>query len=70
MAILIVLVLEEIHHFTGYLQFLTKYLENSKKIKQKWTRIENVDTCICVTFDRHYKYLIFLRGDYALGLGT
>ena len=39
MAILIVLVLEEIHHFTGYLQFLTKYLENSKKIKQKWTRI-------------------------------
>ena len=40
------------------LQFWTKYLEQSKEVKQNWTEAENFDNCFYKTFDRYYENFI------------
>ena len=40
------------------LQSWTKYLEQSKEIKQNLTGTENFDNCFCVIFDCYYKSFI------------
>ena len=41
------------------LQSVTKYFAKSKKIKENWTRPENIVICFCVIFDRYCQKLIF-----------
>ena len=42
-----------------YLQSVTKYLANSKKIKQNWTRPEKFDICFCISFDCYFQKVVF-----------
>ena len=41
--------------FSWYPQSLTKYLEQSKEIKQNWTGPEKLDICFSVIFNLHYQ---------------
>ena len=45
----------------------TKYLEQSKEIKQNWTGEENFDNCFCIILEGYYKILL-LEGRLGIGL--
>ena len=48
----------------------TKYLEQSKEIKQNWTGEENFDNCFCTILEGYYKIFVARRktGHWALSL--
>ena len=48
-------------YFILVLPFQTIYLEQSKKIQEKWTRLEYFDIIFCVFFDHYCQSFISTR---------